>query len=180
MSKKPLFNEYEAYTEDAYALSAEVVKVLSPIIDKYAPSHTLRDIESVVLGSAAVITSEKILRTALARHDLERAEERHAGVDHVRRSFDLLGTLSDVDRGIAQHTLLVALREPGVAQDEYLPEALGLLPDFLRGVPIPVPSSGPISELVDKLAEIARRDQRFLDNFLAGNPASPMFSDEED
>lgn len=169
--KIPLFNEYEAYTPEAYVLADEVVKALRPILDKYSANHTLREIESVVLGSAAVITSEQILRAALLRHDVEEAEEEHAGVEHVRRAFDLLGTMSDVDRGIAQHTLLVALQEPGVASDEYLPEALFFLPDILRGVPAPVPS-GPITDLVGKLVEVAKRDQRFLDNFLAGNPAA--------
>jgi hypothetical protein len=76
MAKKSLFNRpYEAYTPEARELSDEVWKVLEPIIDKYARRHPLRHIESVILASAAVLTSEKILKRAIARAEKEEAKE---------------------------------------------------------------------------------------------------------
>ena len=179
--KRPLFNEYEAYTPEAYALAEEVVRALKPIVDKHSKHHTLRDIESVVLGSAAVITSETILRNALAKYGVERAQERHAGIGHVQEAFELVHSLPRLDGGFLQHLLLVALREPGVATDRLLPKALAVVPSVLKGPPfIPEDEEGEaVLKLAQQLAVLARRDRRFLDNYLAGEYAAP-FIDEED
>lgn len=71
-----LFNQYEAFTETARALSDEVEAVLRPIIDRYARDGALyREIGVVINSTADAIIAEAVVRKALVMRRLEHKKQ---------------------------------------------------------------------------------------------------------
>ena len=68
-----LFNEYDAWTDDARRLSDEVAPVIRPIIDKWLSNgYDGRDVEAVILSTVMGNTAAKILRRATERRKFMR------------------------------------------------------------------------------------------------------------
>jgi len=87
--------------------------------------------------------------------------------NHVVKAFAVLEGLPDLEHGFLQHVLLVALQTPHCI-DIHLAEALLLVPSLVKGEV--VEGEPPVLDMAKKLADLARQDPRFLQNYLDGNP----------
>ena len=70
-----LFNEYEAYTDDANEIDTRVTEAIFPIIQYYKlQGYALREIEQVVTHAVTGMMCEEILRATMAKRKIERSK----------------------------------------------------------------------------------------------------------
>ena len=77
MEKKSLFNDYEAYNEEATRISADLEKVIEPILTREASNgFSLRELTTIAHNLVAIIASERIILRAVAKKKDEREKRR--------------------------------------------------------------------------------------------------------
>lgn len=92
---------------------------------------------------------------------------------HVTEAFEALQKHEpEWERGFLQHILMVALNTPGAAMNVLLPQALVLLPAYLRNQPLT--TTDDVCNLLAQLHALADLDPRFLKNFMDGKPCAPF------
>jgi hypothetical protein len=62
-----IYNEQETLTEEGRRLDKEVFRALIPIVNKYAPTNSTRDILAVIVMIADCLVAEASLKKAVAK-----------------------------------------------------------------------------------------------------------------
>lgn len=101
-------------------------------------------------------------------------EEHHNPAKTIEAAFHLVTTMSRQDGGFLQWLLLLCLQTP-LSTHKLLVEGLMAIPDALLRQQYP--EDPDLKSLVDRMIVLAKKDERFLQNYLDGNPVSEFLPD---
>lgn len=68
MSKLPLFDESEAWTQEANDIALEVRNALAGIFDKHGKKYRLRDIQYIAAQEVELLSLDRITRQRVRKH----------------------------------------------------------------------------------------------------------------
>lgn len=109
--KTRLFNECEAYTEDANHLSVELEDVIRPILYKAAEKYPTRDIEVVALATINQLAAELVVRKAIEKNLPEYNEEAERSAIVIKLDIDWIPELGPLSPNERQQRRLMILND---------------------------------------------------------------------